>query len=231
MLLVTLVLCTVIKDNATLFGRHGTARREWISLAQGIENVVFIFFIGTAMVDMAFGRCQIQKRSLAFFQDVILEKGHLEASIRNGSTNNFKLSFSNTLPRTYDSKFFVVYSVLRQRNRIWTKKNIVFEFKLMITATNPEMLRFLLCFQERTSVEQTINTKLVQETIMLYRDLWSLKLIIWSVSLNHGKLKEHETYDRPQIESHSKVSAYLFPVQTSRNHISFMPMNKTNNRS
>ena len=123
-LLVTLVLCTVIKDNATLFGRRDAARREWISLAQGIENVVSIFFIGTVMVDMTFSRCQIQKRSLAFFQDFILERDVWNPQFEMARPIISNWVFRIPCQKRRTQSFFSLFSFASEKSHVKQKETV-----------------------------------------------------------------------------------------------------------
>ena len=47
---------TIIKGNRELYLRRCVTRQEWMSVARGTKNVVFLIVFGTVMFELTFGR-------------------------------------------------------------------------------------------------------------------------------------------------------------------------------
>ena len=77
------------------------------------------------MVKLTFGNCKNPKK-VTYFPSTIFtpESERLSAAIRNGSTKTFEMvSFGYVIEREAVKIFVLVYSLLSQRNRLWTKKH------------------------------------------------------------------------------------------------------------
>ena len=150
------------QGNPTLFWRRGAAPRERMSLAHDKGNVIAYFSVfGTVMFELTFGRRKKQKKSGAFFQNFILEKGRLKAAIQIGWTKNFEITLFGYLTKKLAIRIFL-FSALPSCTRetaCGPKKTLFLGWdelgplglrgispKLNVTATILEnsMLRFLL---------------------------------------------------------------------------------------
>ena len=126
----------------------------------------FVFFIGTAMVELTVGRCKKIKNSHVLSSRIFIpEKGRLGATLRNGSAKNFDMMmFWILYEKMLHSEFLVLAcSVLCQKNRMWTQKSIVFEIGWTWVAGS-------MCNYSETKDYSHINSENLMLLVLL--DIW-----------------------------------------------------------
>ena len=107
--------------------RCRTARWEWMSLPHGVENLVFVFFIGTVVFELTFGRCENSKLVTCLFPVFLSFNRDLWVpQSQKNSTKNFEMTFFlDTLSKSFHSKkCFRFFPLVPEKPRVDPKKKL-----------------------------------------------------------------------------------------------------------
>ena len=178
-----------LRQAGASFGRMVFARRKWMPFVHG---VVFIFFVGTVIFELTFGRCKNSNLIIYFCQGFYSWKGTFQCHNPKWLDQYFETKVLNTLPKTSHSTFFYFcYSVLCQRKRMWTQKDMLLRWDelgslglrgifpgLDIKATNFKnlMLCFPLCIQKNINWKFFVDLSWMDDPKVLLTEQKSWKI-------------------------------------------------------